>query len=383
MNDAAVLRPKVPIPESRDTVKNQYEVALLPGDGIGPEVVAAAVSVLKAVGDMHGVKLNYTSYEVGADCYVRTGVSISEQTMEAIGLADAVLLGAAGLPDVRRADGTEITPQIDIRERFGLFASLRPARLFAGVPTKVRAESVDMLVIRETTEGLFAGRHDEIKESDEAVSDRLTITRGTSERLFTLAFDQAIARRRTNGTPGHVTLLDKSNVLRSNAFMRKIFDEVAARYPDISTDRLYIDAGSMMLVTNPERFDVVVTENVFGDIASEIAAGVVGGLGVAPSGDVSLEHGVFQPSHGSAPDIAGLGTANPIATILSGAMLFDWLADRHNDERCRQASGAIRMAVGQVLESGPRTPDLGGRGSTTEVAAAVATALNAVITASA
>ncbi len=363
-------------------MKNEYEIALLPGDGIGPEVVDAAVVVLNAVCDVYHLKLNYSSFEAGAEHYRRTGESISEQTIEAIGSADAVLLGAAGLPDVRKSDGTEITPQIDIRERYGLFASLRPARLFAGVPTKVRAESVNMLVIRETTEGLFAGRHDEIQESDEAVSDRLTITRDTSERLFTLAFEQAAARRQVEGTPGRVTLLDKSNVLRSNAFMRKVFDEVAARYPEISNDRLYIDAGCMMLVTNPERFDVVVTENVFGDIASEIAAGVVGGLGVAPSGDVSLEHGVFQPCHGSAPDIAGLGTANPVATILSGAMLLDWLADRHGDERCREAAGAIRAAVARVLESGPTTPDLGGTSTTAEVAAAVAQAVTVVSNAS-
>ncbi|MFJ4207977.1 isocitrate/isopropylmalate dehydrogenase family protein [Paenarthrobacter sp. NPDC089675] len=364
-------------------MKNQYEIALLPGDGIGPEVVEATLLVLNAAAESFGLNLNYASYQAGAEYYRRTGESISEQAMEAVGLADAVLLGAAGLPDVRRADGTEITPQIDIRERYGLFASLRPARLFPGVPTKVKAESVDMLVIRETTEGLFAGRHDEIQDSDEAVSDRLTITRETSERLFTIAFEQAITRRRINGTPGHVTLLDKSNVLRSNAFMRKIFNEVAARYPDVGTDRLYIDAGSMMLVTNPERFDVVVTENVFGDITSEIAAGVVGGLGVAPSGDVSLEHGVFQPSHGSAPDIAGLGTANPIATILSGAMLLDWLAERHDDERCQHAAGAIRSAVARVLESGPRTPDLGGTNSTAEVTTAVTAALASTTKASA
>ena len=147
----------------------------------------------------------------------------------------------------------------------------------SGVPTRVRADKVDMLVIRELTEGLFAGRHDPMERSDESASDRLTITRATSEKLFEVAFAQAKLRRRLHDTPGHVTLLDKSNVLRSNAFLRKVFDEVAARYPDIGTARLYIDAGSMMLVTEPERFDVIVTENVFGDIISEIGpASLVG-----------------------------------------------------------------------------------------------------------
>jgi 3-isopropylmalate dehydrogenase len=164
-----------------------------------------------------------------------------------------------------------------MREHYGLFASLRPCRLFPGVPTRVRADKVDMLVIRELTEGLFAGRHDPMEPSYDSASDRLTINRATSEKLFEVAFAQAKLRRRLHGTPGHVTLLDKSNVLRSNAFLRKVFDEVAARYPDIGTARLYIDAGSMMLVTEPERFDVIVTENVFGDIISEIATGIVGG----------------------------------------------------------------------------------------------------------
>lgn len=354
----------------------QYEIALLPGDGIGQEVVDAAVDVLKASAAKEGVALQYTSYEAGAAFYQRSGVSMSEADMEAVGKAHAVLLGAAGLPSVRKTDGTEIAPQIDLRERYGLFASLRPCELFPGVPSRVKAEKVNMLVIRETTEGLFAGRHDELEPSDVAVSDRLTITRATSEKLFELAFSQARLRRAAHGTPGHVTLLDKSNVLRSNAFLRKIFDEVSTRHPDIGTDRLYIDAGSMMLVTQPERFDVVVTENVFGDITSEIAAGVVGGLGVAPSGDVSLDRGIFQPSHGSAPDLAGKGVANPVATILSAAMMMEWLAQQHDDQRCAKVAAEIRQATAEVLRDGPCTPDLGGKGSTESVAAAIISALD-------
>lgn len=355
--------------------KNEYQIALLPGDGIGPEVTEAAVAVLSDAAERHGLTLNYLSYEAGAAYYRKSNEAISAASMKAVGEADAVLLGAMGLPDVRYPNGTEIAPQIDMREHYGLFASLRPCKLFAGVPTRVRADKVDMLVIRELVEGLFAGRHDEIEESDESVSDRLTITRAGSEKLFETAFAQAKQRRRTHGTPGHVTLLDKANVLRSNAFLRKVFDEVAARHPDIGSERLYIDAGSMMFVTNPERYDVVVTENVFGDITSEIAAGVVGGLGVAPSGDVSETHGVFQPSHGSAPDIAGKGVANPVATILSAAMLLDWLADKHGDERCTNAAAAIRAATSAVLATGPKTRDLGGTAGTTEVTHAIRDAL--------
>lgn len=356
-------------------MSGSYQVALLKGDGIGAEVIDAAVAVLERASAIHGFKLHYQAFEAGARFYQRTGESISAASMEAIGKADAILLGAMGLPDVRKPDGTEIAPQIDIREHYKLFASLRPAKLFKGVPSPLRAGVVDMLVIRETTEGLFAGRHDKLEPSDESVSDRMTITRATSEKLFELAFSQARLRRR-QGTPGHVTLLDKANVLRSNAFLRKVFDEVAARHPDIGTDRLYIDAGSMAMVMNPARFDVIVTENVFGDITSEIAAGVVGGLGVAPSADVSNEHAVFQPCHGTAPDIAGKGIANPVATILSAAMLLDWIGERHNDSACLNAAAAIRTATAGVLDVGPRTRDIGGTAFTEEVTAAISTSIS-------
>ncbi len=354
---------------------NPYRIALIGGDGIGPEVVAAAVEVLDAAAHAHGIGLRYERYEAGAGLYRRTGEAISAADMEAIGKADAILLGAAGLPDVRKPDGTEPAPQIDIREHYKLFASLRPAKLYPGVPTRLAAGPIDLLVIRETTEGLFAGRNDPFQPSDESMSDRLTITRSTSEKLFELAFAQARARRRSHGTPGHVTLLDKANVLRSNAFLRKIFDEVAARHRDIGTDRVYIDAGAMMFVTQPERYDVVVTENVFGDIVSEIAAGIVGGLGVAPSADVSDTHAVFQPSHGTAPDIAGRGLANPVATILSAAMMLDWLAERKRDARCESAAAAIRAATAKTLASGPRTRDIGGTAGTAEMTSAIGSAL--------
>lgn len=358
--------------------KANYNIVLLPGDGIGPEVTDAAVSVLNAVTQAHDLHFSYAIYRAGAQLYRETGISMAEQDMAALPQADAILLGAMGLPSVRKPDGTEIAPQIDIRERYGLFASLRPCKFFAGVPSRIKADKVDMLVIRELTEGLFAGRHDILTPSDESASDRLVITRAGCERLFKLAFEQAQFRRKTYGTPGHVTLLDKANVLRSNAFMRKIFDEVAKDFPDVQHTHLYIDAGSMMLVTDPERFDVVVTENVFGDITSEIAAGVVGGLGVAPSADVNDEMAVFQPSHGTAPDIAGKGIANPVATILSAGMLLDWLSEKHADPRCSAAAASLRLAVAEVLRHGPRTGDIGGSATTKEVTDAIIQALAAV-----
>lgn len=234
-----------------------------------------------------------------------------------------------------------------------------------------------MVTIRECTEGLFAGRNDPRSTDPDTEHDRMTITRETSEALFEIAFDLAASRRNAGG-PGRVTLFDKANVLKSQAFLRSVFDEVAARRPDLEAERLYVDAGVMLMVREPERFDVVVMENAFGDIVSELAAGITGGLGLAPSADIGRDHAVFQPCHGSAPDIAGRGLANPVGAILSTAMMLDWLADRHADERCRTAAARIRAAVRAALAAGVRTPDVGGTADTAAVTAAVIDALGTV-----
>lgn len=354
-----------------------YEIAVMPGDGIGPEVVEAALTVLKECEERYGLRLNYTFYDFSADLYRRTGRRITPADMDQIGTKDAVLFGAMGLPDVRGPEGLELGAQVEMRAHYGLFSSLRPVRLFPGVESAVKAGNVDMLVIRETSEGMFAGLADKHEPSNEQASDRMTITRATCEKLFDLAFSQARARRK-RGTPGHVTLLHKSNALRSNVLMEKVFDEVAAKNADIGSAKYYIDAGSMYMVTDPGRYDVVVSENIFGDIVSEIAAGLVGGLGVAPSADVSLTHGVFQPSHGSAPDIAGKAIANPTAMILSAAMMLEWLGQRHGDELCSQVARYIQRAVEAALEAGPLPRDLGGTAGTQEVLETILGALPAV-----
>lgn len=354
----------------------QYDIAVIPGDGIGTEVVDAALAVLKECETRYGLELNYTFYDFSADLYRRTGRKITAADMDEIGKQNAVLFGAMGLPDVRGPEGLELGAQVEMRHHYGLFSSLRPVRLFAGVESPVKAKNVDMLVIRETSEGMFAGLADHHEPSDETASDRMTITRATCEKLFDVAFSQARARRK-RGTPGHVTLLHKSNALRSNVLMEKVFDEVAAKNSDIGSAKYYIDAGSMYMVTDPERYDVIVSENIFGDIVSEIAAGLVGGLGVAPSADVSLTHGVFQPSHGSAPDIAGKGIANPTAMILSAAMMLEWLGERHEDDLCTETAQKIQSAVEAALATGPLARDLGGTAGTQEVLDTVLKALPA------
>jgi 3-isopropylmalate dehydrogenase len=339
-----------------------FRIALLPGDGIGPDVVAEAVKVSRAVAPN---TLEYTELSVGANEYLRSGDPLPPATFERLKEFDAILLGAMGLPDVRWPDGTEMTPQIDLREKLDLFCGLRPIRLYheSHSPLKGQATgAIDFLIIRENTEGLFFSRLEKTLLDASEVRDTMRISRPYSERLFHSAFAEARRRRK------HVTLVDKANVLPSMAFFRRVFDEVAEQYPDVQTSRVYVDAASLYLVQRPESFDVLVTENMFGDILSDLAAGLVGGMGMAPSGDIGPKHAVFQPSHGTAPDIAGKGIANPIATIVSAAMMLDWLG-------LTREAGAIQAAVEKVLAAGYRTADLGGKVSTSEMGNLVAAAV--------
>lgn len=338
-------------------------IALLPGDGIGPEVVAEAVKVLRAV----RADLAFTEFSVGACEYLKSGDPMPPATFEAIKDYDAVLLGAMGLPDVRWPNGVEMTPQLDLREQLDLYAGLRPIYLFHADDSPLRgrtAGDIDFVIVRENTEGLFSSRKVVQDLAADSAEDRLLITRKGAERVVRASFEQARKRRRKR-----VALVDKANVLPAMAFFRAIFDQVARDYPDIATEHVYVDAASLYLVRKPEMFDVLVTENMFGDILSDLAAGLVGGMGVAPSADIGEEYGVFQPSHGSAPDIAGRGIANPIATILSAAMMLDWLGDAAN---ARRIDAAVRTVL---ADRSARTPDMGGRMTCVEMGGAVASAV--------
>ena len=331
-----------------------FRIALLPGDGIGPDVVAEAVKVLNAIAPD---RLAFEELSVGANEFLRSGDPLPAATFERSKEFDAILLGAMGLPDVRWPDGTEMTPQIDLREKLDLYCGLRPIRLYHESHSPLKkfgAGEIDFLIIRENTEGLFFSRLDKPKADATEVRDTMRVSRDRSERLFHSAFAEARKRRK------HVTLVDKANVLPSMAFFRRVFDEVAEQYPDVGTARVYVDAASLFLVQRPQTFDVLVTENMFGDILSDLAAGLIGGMGMAPSADIGDQYAVFQPSHGTAPDIAGKGIANPVATILSAAMMLDWLG-------LGEKSARIHRAVEAVLTAGHRTGDLGGSVSTTEM----------------
>src|SRR5262245_29484788 len=286
-----------------------FSIAVLPGDGIGPDVIRESLKVLAAVeGRLQGVRFKTQEYSVGAGEYLRSGDPLPPATLEQLKQHDAILLGAMGLPNVRWPEGVEMTPQIDIREKLDLFCGLRPIRLYHELHTPLKkygAAEIDFLIVRESTEGLFSTRLLKHSADTNEVTDTMRITRQGSERLFRSAFEQAVMRR------GRLTLVDKANVLPSMAFFRKVFDEAARQFPSVQTDRIYVDAASLYLVQRPETFDVLVTENMFGDILSDLAAGLIGGMGMAPSADIGDKYAVFQPSHGSAPDIAGKGIANP------------------------------------------------------------------------
>jgi 3-isopropylmalate dehydrogenase len=324
-----------------------------------------------AVARVGEFSLNFDLHESGAELYRRTGVAMPETALHAAESAHAILLGAMGLPSVRYPDGTEVQPHLDLRERFDLYAGVRPFRLFKGAPTPLadpRAKDIDCVLVRESTEGLFAARTMTRREGNDAVFDTMRITRRTSERLFEFAFALARSRAR-NGRTGHVTCVDKANVIPSMAFFRSIFLECASRHPDIKTDCAYVDAVGLKMVRAPWEFDVLVTENMFGDILADVGAGLIGGMGMAPSADIGDAHGVFQPCHGTAPDIAGRGLANPTAMILSGAMMLEWLGERHNVAACATAAAALTHAVEAAFADGDLvTPENGGTAGTAEVA---------------
>jgi 3-isopropylmalate dehydrogenase len=353
---------------------HEFRIAVLPGDGIGREVMSPCLALVDiAVALAGGFKLTFDQHDAGADLYRSTGVAMPDTTLRAAESADAILLGAMGLPSVRYPDGTEVQPHLDLRERFDLYAGVRPFRLFKGAPTPLadpRAKDIDCVLVRESTEGLFASRTMTRREGNDAVFDTMLITRRTSERLFAFAFALARSRSRArNGRPGRVTCVDKANVIPSMAYFRSIFLDIASRHPDVRSDCAYVDAVGLKLVRSPWEFDVLVTENMFGDILSDVGAGLIGGMGMAPSADIGDGHGVFQPCHGTAPDIAGRGLANPTAMILSGAMMLEWLGERHDVAACATAAALLRHAVEDAFaDGGLVTPENGGTSGTADVA---------------
>lgn len=328
---------------------NKYQIAVIPGDGIGKEVMEATISVL----DELDVDFDYIYGIAGDECNEEHGTPLPQETIDIVRDSDACLFGAAG--------ETAADVIVKIRQEMKMFANLRPVKSYPN--TKSLFENVDFMIVRENTEGLYIADQEEETE-DGAIAKRV-ITREAEERIIDYAFQYAKDNNRTK-----VTAVHKANVLKkTDGLFKKIFYEVGEKYPDIDTEDFYVDATAMYLVTQPQEFQVVVTTNLFGDILSDEGAGLVGGLGLIPSANIGLEGALFEPVHGSAPDIAGQQKANPIAMMLSAIMMLRYLGE--ND-----AADKFDAAILKVLSEGKTlTGDLGGSATTMEVAQAVKNAL--------
>lgn len=358
------------------SANDAFHIAVLPGDGIGIEVMAPALDVLRKVeATTPELKFRFTEAPAGAVHYKETGKSLPEETVKLCDEADAILLGACGLPSVRYPDNTEIMPQVELRFIFDLYAGVRPARLVKGAPSPIvgaQEHGIDFVLIRESTEGLFASMGKGVTTHDEA-RETLVVTRDKTERLFDFSLRLA-QRRKKRGKEGRLTLVDKANVFKAFNWQRDILNERKPKFADVKTDMLYVDACAAMMVKKPWDFDVMVMENMFGDILSDLAAGLIGGLGMAPSADIGDKHAVFQPCHGTAPDIMGQGKANPTAMILSTAMMLDYLSDKHDLPAAGEAAQRIERAVDKAYGS-VKPMEFGGKDGTAAISKAVLAAL--------
>jgi homoisocitrate dehydrogenase len=329
-----------------------YRICVIEGDGIGHEVVPAALEALRAT----GVSFDVQPAEAGWECFERQGVALPEATLDAVCQADATLMGVMFSPS-RLVEGYR-SPAVTLRQRLGLYASLRPARSW---PLSRSRPGVDLLIVRENTECVYA-RPEERRGDDMAVVERV-ITRQASERIGRKAAELAAGRRK------RLTIMHKANIFPLTCgLFRDAVRQAAQAYPDVQVEEVFADTLAMRLLREPERFDVIVTTNLFGDIISGEAAMLCGGIGLAPSASLSDTLAVFAPVHGSAPDIAGRGVANPMASMLAGAMLLAYLGERDAAER-------LTAGVEAAIHAGAITPDLGGRATTNAVTDAVISAM--------
>lgn len=364
-------------------MSNALKLAIMPGDGIGLEITKPCVDLVQMALQQVGEPAAEEHWlEAGAGAYTKLGTALPDETVATAKQCDAILLAAMGDPAVRYPDGTEIVPQIELRFILDLYAGVRPVRSVPGIKGPLadpRGDALDFVLIRESTEGLFAPEMKGTRDDNRATDTQL-ITRIGTKRVVDFAFKLAEQRkvRGTAGSKGEVTSVDKANVFKSMAFWRDMFDEVSANYPNITPRYGYVDAVAMEMVRRPWIYDVMVTENMYGDILSDLAAGLIGGLGMAPSADIGDNHAVFQPCHGSAPDIAGTGKANPTAMFLSGAMMLEWLAHEKGNDRYSQAAELLTQAVDDAFRDGGLvSTERGGNAGVEEITAAVLKTLQA------
>ncbi|HEX2066487.1 MAG TPA: isocitrate/isopropylmalate dehydrogenase family protein [Candidatus Thermoplasmatota archaeon] len=366
------------------------KVIALPGDGVGTEVTAAGLAALEAVQERHGFHLDVRTVACGALHYQRTGAEWEEGGLAACKEADAILLGAVGWPGVSLPNGDIAGAGVVFGLRFGLdlYANVRPCRLYPGVPHKVseqfmqvwRPENVDMVILRENTEGSYTPARGTLSRGglDEVAIDTRVITHRGSTRLARKGFEIAQQRqavRKAAGKESKVTCIDKSNVRAGCRLFRACYGEVAKEFPGIKTDYAYVDAFTQWLVRNPEWFDVAVTTNMLGDIVTDLAAVLQGGMGMAASGNIGDRHAMFEPIHGSAPKHAGQDVVNPYATIGAVGMMLEHLGHRKGDKRMLAGAASVEAAVQQCLSRRIFTYDLGGTHKCSAVGKEVAEAI--------
>lgn len=330
---------------STSKTKDKYQIAVVPGDGIGKEVMEATLFVL----DSLDIDFDYVYGQAGDECLEKTGTALPSETLDIIRNADACLFGAAG--------ETAADVIVKIRQEMKMFANLRPVKTYPN--TDSLFENIDFMIVRENTEGMYIA--DEESYTDEGAVAKRIITREAERRIIDYAFNYAVENNKSK-----VTAVHKANVLKkTDGLFKEIFYEVARDYPDIATEDFYVDATAMYLITQPESFEVIVTTNLFGDILSDEGAGLVGGLGLIPSANIGEDAALFEPVHGSAPDIAGQGIANPIAMMLSAVMMLRYIGEN-------EAADRFDAAILKVLNDGNiLTGDLGGSATTMELAEAV------------
>jgi 3-isopropylmalate dehydrogenase len=337
----------------------EYKISLIAGDGIGPELTAATLKVLEVAQAKFGLKLNMIETEAGDSCLQKRGAALPEDSIQKIKASDACLKGPVG--------ETAADVVVKLRLMFDLYANLRPIKAYPA--TASMRPDIDLIFVRENTEDVYKGL--EYSLGDTTLCLRV-ITRKSCERIAKKAFETA---RRRNGKR-KVTAIHKANVMRvTDGLFASVCRETAKQYPDIAFNEQYVDAAAMRLIKEPQEFDVLVTPNMFGDILSDEAAQLVGGLGMAPGANIGDSFAIFEPIHGSAPTRVGKQTANPCSMILAAKMMLDWLGERYNDPKCIAAATAIENGVVTTLRSGITVPDFGGNATTTGMAEAIAVAL--------
>jgi tartrate dehydrogenase/decarboxylase/D-malate dehydrogenase len=351
----------------------QHTIAVIPGDGIGREVIPEGVRVLEAVGARHGIQFRWQEYPWSCDWYKAHGRMCPEDAPEILKKSEAVFFGAVGNPSIVPDHISAWGLLINFRRWFDLYVNLRPVRLFEGMPCPLAGRKpgdIDYVVIRENTEGEYGNVGGRYKEGtpDEVVMQQSVFSRKGVDRIMKYAFELAKTRKK------HVTSCTKSNgITITMPYWDERFAEMKKNYPGFRTDQYHVDGLSIQLVLNPDRFDVIVASNLFGDILSDLGPATAGTIGIAASGNINPERlypSIFEPVHGSAPDIAGKKIANPLATIWTGALMLEHLGHP-------KAAADIMRAIEQVIIDGPHTPDMKGKASTSQVGAAVAEAIRA------